>query len=293
MKVLWPTSVFLIRGNHEFSQLWRQGGFENELELLYPGARAADAFEKTFATMPLGAIVNQTILCLHGGIGPHVPTIEAVAILERPIVSFENETVLDVLWSDPSANVDEFGPSRRGIGHLFGASALSRFFSESKIDVLVRGHECADEGFAWQLGGRVLTVFSASAYCNVMTNKSGVAIVRKAGLAPQSFPSLRWIFRDQAHFLTSADQRSFVMDLDAAMAFRYGPMKLPVLLTAGMVEPSGTRRGIQCWKSLSMKSKRGPRPLEISSSTVIMPFLLIEQGIRQKWRTRRVMCQGL
>lgn len=37
--------------------------------------------------------------------------------------------------------------------------------------MLVRSHECKQEGYEYQKGGRVLTVFSAPNYCDQMGNK--------------------------------------------------------------------------------------------------------------------------
>jgi protein phosphatase len=202
MKVLWPSSVFVIRGNHECSELWGRGGFARELESLYPSLNATLEFVRAFAMMPLGAVVNGKILCLHGGIGPRVSSIAALAKITRPLMAKDVGPVLDVLWSDPREFCENFFPSTRGSGHFFGSAAISNFLLSNNAELLIRGHECEDAGFAYHLGGKVLTVFSASGYCNVTGNMSGVVLVKKGRPpSPRSFPVLRWILRAQVRFL--------------------------------------------------------------------------------------------
>jgi protein phosphatase len=202
MKALWPSSVFLIRGNHEFAEMWARGGFGAELEALYPNMKAGDEFLKAFAVMPLGAIVNDRILCLHGGIGPTTESIDSIAGIQRPIGIIDQDRALDILWSDPCDEIDGFSPSNRGTGHFFGAAVLVAFLARNGFDLLVRGHECEDDGFGYHLDGRVLTVFSASGYCNSTNNKSAVLIVRSGSSTPvpKNFKVLKWIFRRDVCF---------------------------------------------------------------------------------------------
>lgn len=57
--------------------------------------------------MPLAALINDCILCVHGGIGSQLTTINEIATIPRPIkVSHEPKSnieriVYDLLWSDP------------------------------------------------------------------------------------------------------------------------------------------------------------------------------------------------
>ncbi len=42
-----------------------------------------DLFMQTFDTMPLVAVVNQTYLCMHGGVSPYMKTVEEVNNVNR------------------------------------------------------------------------------------------------------------------------------------------------------------------------------------------------------------------
>jgi protein phosphatase len=296
MKVLWPASVFMIRGNHEFAVMWQDGGFEGELESLYPGMEIAQEFQKAFAMMPLAAVVNRKVLCLHGGIGPSFKTVEAIGKLERPICTFQSDVVADILWSDPTMGIEEFGGSTRGVGHFFGEVAFERFLRDEQLELLIRGHQSEQEGFRYQLNGKVLTVFSASNYCNRMGNKAGIAIVRStpgARVLPKSFPPIRWVFRRQATFVVSTDSNSVTIDPDQVAAIRAKARQLPLLIPARVSAvtsvytprpPPDKSRKLS--KSLKQASAPIALPLGASSSVTVLPTLFIDQ-FSSVWRRRR------
>lgn len=60
--------------------------------------------------MPLAAIVEDKIICLHGGIGETLKHVEDIDILSRPlkvvheVVTIDQQLVVDILWSDPTEN---------------------------------------------------------------------------------------------------------------------------------------------------------------------------------------------
>ena len=71
IKVRYPNKVFLIRGNHEDSEVNEMYGFQDEcLARLGPaGIRVFAAVNKAFDWLPVAAIVEHKIFCVHGGIG--------------------------------------------------------------------------------------------------------------------------------------------------------------------------------------------------------------------------------
>lgn len=71
----------------------------------------------------------------------------------------------DLLWADP---VKENGrhPSKRGVSIGFGPDIAKRFLDDNKLELLVRSHECKDNGYEAEADGRVITIFSAPNYCD-------------------------------------------------------------------------------------------------------------------------------
>lgn len=48
----------------------------------------------------------------------------------------------------------------------FGPDVAQRFIEENDLKLVVRSHEVKNEGYEYQKGGKVLTVFSAPNYCD-------------------------------------------------------------------------------------------------------------------------------
>jgi|TARA_B110001450_G_scaffold227162_1_gene226352 diadenosine tetraphosphatase ApaH/serine/threonine PP2A family protein phosphatase len=105
-----------LRGNHEDKNVNRYLGLGAECEKRLGDDidDANSAFAKlneAFEQMPLAAVIkdkDQKIFCCHGGIGPSVQDIEGIEAISRPFEvklggdqSENNQTVIDLLWSDP------------------------------------------------------------------------------------------------------------------------------------------------------------------------------------------------
>lgn len=71
----------------------------------------------------------------------------------------------ELMWSDPQ---DDNGRamSKRGVGVQFGPDIAAKFLDDNNLKMLVRSHEVKPEGFEYQKGNRVVTVFSAPNYCD-------------------------------------------------------------------------------------------------------------------------------
>jgi len=78
--------------------------------------------------------------------------------------------MVESLWSDPCDKPGRH-PSKRGVGVMFGPDIAKRFLDENNLTLLVRSHEVKPQGYEYQAGGKVLTVFSAPNYCDQMGNK--------------------------------------------------------------------------------------------------------------------------
>ncbi|OHT14952.1 Serine/threonine-protein phosphatase PP1 [Tritrichomonas foetus] len=196
LKCAYPDSIFLIRGNHEFENINSQSGFNDEIkEIFFSDPNEATlvfhAVNQTFSYLPIAIILNDDILCVHGGIGPSFQSIDQINLIARPFLSIYGGIANSILWSDPNDNVDTFRPSKRGVGFDYGFKAIDAFLSNNNLRLLVRGHENIAEGVKYSLQNKVITVFSASNYCGSLNNVSGVLIVsQENGESFHTFPSL-------------------------------------------------------------------------------------------------------
>jgi protein phosphatase len=201
MKALFPTQVFVLRGNHEFSELCSQQGFLTQVLEMY-AMTVYDLALDAFAELPLAAVLEGQVLCAHAGIGPDLANVAQIRAMARPIDSFDDSIVASLVWNDPSETVGLFEPSPlRGIGHVFGGEALTEFLRASDLQMLIRAHECPATGARYSLGERVLTVFSASNYGGVSANPSAVVeYLSFKAMRIHSFAPLPWLLRESVAF---------------------------------------------------------------------------------------------
>lgn len=158
LKALFPVHVFIIRGKHEIAAMTGANGFADELKTLYPNKEPERWVLSAFGWMPLAARIGQFVLCAHGAIGPNIGGLARIAEISRPIEPHQDETVRSLSWSGPTARLDGFEYSPRGLGHRLGAVGLGKLLNEAGPECLVRGRECVEERVEMQLNRKVVTV---------------------------------------------------------------------------------------------------------------------------------------
>lgn len=198
LKIEHPDRVFLIRGNHESPEINEKYGFRDEcIDRLGPAGEAVwRCFNAVFAWMPLAATIERKIFCVHGGLGLTVTSLQQVASIPRPVLKAEGALLMDLLWSDPASHDSvrgiQLNAQRLGIEHTpdrppvpgecttFDAQRVDTFCRENAIHLIVRAHECVMDGFERFASGRLVTVFSASRYCNTYENAGAILVVDKS-----------------------------------------------------------------------------------------------------------------
>jgi len=93
-----------------------------------------------FDYLPLTAVVENEIFCLHGGLSPTLDTLSHIRILERIQEVPREGPMCDLLWSDPEQDRVGWGVSPRGAGFTFGAdiSDLVGLITSSKTETGTR-----------------------------------------------------------------------------------------------------------------------------------------------------------
>ena len=76
-KVRYPNRITILRGNHESKQITQVYGFYDECKRRYT-PRLWKTFAGVFNCMPVAALVEQQILCMHGGISPELYDIQQI-----------------------------------------------------------------------------------------------------------------------------------------------------------------------------------------------------------------------
>lgn len=163
-----PGRYLLLRGNHECSSVSANYGFRDQVVEQYGNDSVWTWFVESFAYLPLAALLDDTILCVHGGISRVLKHLDQLRALTRPIHNIaDSQLVKDLLWADPSEKTASYVESARMKGAFdFGCTVVWGFLHNNNLTNLVRAHQYTEQSVKYNCNC-VYTVFSASSYeCN-------------------------------------------------------------------------------------------------------------------------------
>ncbi|GAB1215716.1 metallo-dependent phosphatase [Aspergillus terreus] len=186
LKIWYPNTLWLLRGNHECRHLTDYFTFKLECKHKY-SERIYEACIESFCSLPLAAVMNKQFLCIHGGLSPELHTLEDIKAIDRFREPPTHGLMCDILWADP---LEEFGQEKtgdyfvhnsvRGCSYFFSYPAACAFLEKNNLLSIIRAHEAQDAGYRMYRKTRttgfpsVMTIFSAPNYLDVYNNKAAV-----------------------------------------------------------------------------------------------------------------------
>ena len=178
-KIKYPTKVHLLRGNHESSVTNRIYGFYDECKRRY-NVRLWRNFTELFNYLPVAALIDEKILCMHGGLSPDLRNFSSINEISRPTDIPDSGLLCDLLWSDPDKDVLEFDENDRGVSVVFGEKIVQEFNRKNDLDLIIRAHQVVDDGYEFFAQRQLITIFSAPNYCGEFDNSAGIMIIDDA-----------------------------------------------------------------------------------------------------------------
>jgi serine/threonine-protein phosphatase PP1 catalytic subunit len=175
-KIKYPENFFMLRGNHECSSINRIYGFYDECKRRY-SLKLWKAFNMVFNCLPIAAIVDDKIFCIHGGLSPDLNSMEQIRRILRPTDVPDTGLLCDVLWADPDPNIRGWAESDRGVSFTFGADIVEKFNRKHDFDLIVRAHQVVEDGYEFFARRQLVTVFSAPNYCGEFDNAGAMMSV--------------------------------------------------------------------------------------------------------------------
>ena len=145
-KIKYPENFFLLRGNHECAQINRIYGFYDECKRRY-SIRLWKVFSDVFNTLPVAALIDEKIFCMHGGLSPELKNLEQIKNIMRPTDVPDTGLLCDLLWSDPERGVEEYGDNDRGVSFTFGERVVQKFNQKHDLDLICRAHQVVEDGY--------------------------------------------------------------------------------------------------------------------------------------------------
>ena len=201
LKIKYPGHITLLRGNHENRKICCSYGFYEEVIRKYGNSNAFEYLTDIFDYLPLAALIEGKIFCVHGGFIPFFPLIDMIRLIHRKRESPEltgsyggddfydlyhyhggsgvsaniNEAMTDLLWSDPDDFIEEWTSCQRGVGWIFGSKVVDIFNHFNGLELICRAHLLVMEGFKYHFkNNNICTVWSAPNYCYRCGNKATI-----------------------------------------------------------------------------------------------------------------------
>ena len=175
-KIKYPENFFMIRGNHEAELVNRIYGFYDECRKRY-NVKLWKNFTDMFNWLPIAALIDDKIFCVHGGLSPDLENIEQLYDIVRPTDVPNSGLLCDILWSDPSTEVDDWGQNERGISYIYSLTVIKKFLEQNNLDLICRAHQVVEDCYEFFGNRSLVTVFSAPDYCEEYNNCAAIMVV--------------------------------------------------------------------------------------------------------------------
>ena len=174
LKLKYQGRITLLRGNHESRQICYSYGFYEEITRKYGNANPWRYFNDLFDYLPIAALIEGKIFCVHGGLSPLISTVDQIRLINRKQEIPHEGAFCDLMWSDPD-DIEAWVISTRGAGYIFGWKVVNEFNRINDLNLICRAHQLVNEGFKyWFKEKNLVTVWSAPNYCYRCGNKASI-----------------------------------------------------------------------------------------------------------------------
>ncbi|KAH0787181.1 Ser/Thr protein phosphatase [Histomonas meleagridis] len=214
LKLQNPDKIFLLRGNHECRRVSYTYGFYNEIMLKYGHSSLWIMCNDVFDLLPMAALIDNDIFCVHGGLSPDIPLIECISMYNRKVEVPETGPFADLCWSDPD-EVKRFKSNGRGAGYLFGKPQVVKFNRLNRLRAICRSHQLAMKGYEKYFGNitsepdvQLITVWSAPNYAYRSGN---VASIMKLRFEDEEEPYSLHIFEQDENYVRPTPEETPVV----------------------------------------------------------------------------------
>jgi len=191
LKIRYPNKYYLLKGNHETLEMNQYYGFYQEFMSKFNDQKRFDEILAVYNALTFCALINKSILCLHGGIPEDIEILRKLRGLKPKDVALVFKSIakslMQIMWNDPKSGLKGFSESFRGPGiKFFEEDVFDSFMKEYNLKYLIRSHEIFPEGYRWFFKKRLLSIFSSANYRGKFApNPASYAIIKKNLVIPK------------------------------------------------------------------------------------------------------------
>mmetsp|Transcript_147223 Transcript_147223/g.382724 ORF Transcript_147223/g.382724 Transcript_147223/m.382724 type:complete len:317 (+) Transcript_147223:133-1083(+) len=175
-KCKYPENFFMLRGNHECAAITRIYGFYDECKRRY-NIKLWKQFCDVFNCLPVCGLVDEKIICMHGGLSPEINSMDQIRRLVRPTDVPDTGIICDLLWADPEKDIAGWAENDRGVSFIFGPDVVSSFLAKQDMDLVCRAHQVVEDGYEFFAKRQLITIFSAPNYCGEFDNAGAMMTI--------------------------------------------------------------------------------------------------------------------
>jgi len=172
-KVRYNKRVTLLRGQVDNRNVSKFYHFYDECMHKYNSPDVWKSLTDVFDYLPLAAIVENSIFCVHGGLSPTISSITDLQSLQRIQETPGEGPLLDILWSEPDNTTQERWSELPGSKKQFSQKVTEEFLYHNNLKMICRT-QFMMEGYSFHHDELVVTVFSAPNYVGRCRNLAAV-----------------------------------------------------------------------------------------------------------------------
>ena len=163
LKVRYPNRIYLLRGGRENRKISQEKGFYDECKTKYGNTNTWKYFTDLFDYLPLAAVVESKIFCVHGGLYLNIKTLDEINKLDRIKETPREGPLCELIFNAPE---DRFGWALQHDVHAynFGFEITEKFNHDNKLKMIVNANRWDKEGFFWWHQKQICTIISAPNY---------------------------------------------------------------------------------------------------------------------------------
>jgi len=188
LKIVQAKKYFFLKGNHESLEINQAYGFYQDFIRRFKDQKKFEDVLALYKVLPFCALINKSILCLHGGVPEDSETLRRLKGIKTHDLALINESLakslMQIMWNDPKSKLNGFSDSFRGRDiKNFGEDVFNDFMKKNKLEFLIRSHEFYPEGYRWFFNKRLLSIFSSAHYRGA--NPASYAIIKNNIVIPK------------------------------------------------------------------------------------------------------------